>query len=216
MRRPRTPVSWTIIGICVAVWIGELTSPAFLDQVVLAPDLGRTQPWRFLTSAFAHATTILHIGFNMLAVWMLRGLETYLGGRRFTALYLISALAGSAVFVLLATPGSADWYTGLVGASGAIFGLFGALVVVYRHLRQPMTQIWVVLAINAVISFSVPGIAWQAHVGGFFTGLAIGAILISESRRVARGGTDRSWLGLAILTLIIVVALVVKYSLAGS
>ena len=214
-RRPRTPVSWTIIGVCVAVWIGELTSPAFLDQVVLAPDLGRTQPWRFLTSAFAHATTIMHIGFNMLAVWMLRGLETYLGGRRYTALYLISALAGSAVFVLLATPGSVDWYTGLVGASGAIFGLFGTLVVVYRYLRQPMTQIWVVLTINAVISFSVPGIAWQAHVGGFVTGLAIGAIFVGEQRRIGRGGTDRSWLGLTGLTLIIVAALVVKYWLAG-
>ena len=214
-RRPRTPISWTIIGVCVAVWVGELTSPAFLEQVVLAPDLGRTQPWRFITSAFAHATNIMHIGFNMLAVWMLRGLEPYLGGRRYAALYLVSALAGSAVFVLLATPGSAEWYTGLVGASGAIFGLFGALVVVYRHLRQPMTQIWVVLAINAVISFSVPDIAWQAHVGGFLTGLAIGGIFVSEQRRLVHGARDRSWLGLFALTAIIVGALVVKYWLAG-
>lgn len=213
-RRPATPVSWTIIGICTAVWFGELASPTFFNDIILAPDLGRTEPWRFLTSAFAHATNIAHIGFNMLAVWMLRGLETFLGRWRYTALYLVSALGGSAVFVLLATPGSIDWYTGLVGASGAIFGLFGTLIVVYRHLRQPMTQLWIVLAINAFISFSVPGIAWQAHVGGFATGLAIGGIIIGEHRRVLGGHADRTALGVGALAAIIVVALIVKYSLA--
>ncbi len=214
-RRPATPVSWTIIGICTAVWLGELASPPFLDSIVLAPDLGRTEPWRFITSAFAHATNIAHIGFNMLAVWMLRGLETFLGRWRYIVLYLVSALGGSAVFVLLATPGSIDWYTGLVGASGAIFGLFGTLIVVYRHLRQPMTQIWIVLAINAVISFGVPGIAWQAHVGGLATGLAIGGIIIGEHRRALAGHRDRTLFGIGMLTAIIVVALVVKYSLAA-
>ncbi len=216
MRRPPTPVSWTIIVICTAVWLGELASPTFLDDIVLAPDLGRTQPWRFLTSAFAHSTFIAHIGFNMLAVWMLRGLETFLGRGRYIALYLVSALGGSAVFVLLAAPGSTDWYTGLVGASGAIFGLFGTLIVVYRHLRQPMTQIWIVLAINAVISFGVPGIAWQAHVGGLATGLAIGGIIIGEHRRALAGHRDRTAFGIGMLTVIIVVALVVKYVLAAA
>ena len=115
----------------------------------------------------------------MFALWQIGiYLEPMLGRVRFAALYLISALGGSVGYLLLATPpgGIADlqqgssWVIGTVGASGAVFGLFAALLVLNRHLGRSSAGIVVVLAINAVLGFVVPGIAWQAHLGGAITG----------------------------------------------
>lgn len=212
VRPPTTVVTYSIIAICVAVWVGEMRSTAFFDEVALSPELGRTEPWRFLTSAFAHSTNITHILFNMFALWTLRSLEVFLGKARFVALYLLSALAGGVAYVAMANPHSMDWYTGLVGASGAIFGVFGALMVIYRHLGQPVRNLALLLGLNAFIGFTVPGIAWQAHLGGFIAGAAAGAIVIQERKSKSHGGPDRTWLWLGVLTAIVVAAAVVKYA----
>jgi membrane associated rhomboid family serine protease len=92
-------------------------------------------------------------------------LERLLGRLRFLAVYLLSALGGSVLFYLLAPVH--EW--GL-GASGAIFGLFGAYFVVARRLRVDSRSIVFLIVLNLVISFAVAGIAWQAHVGGLLTG----------------------------------------------
>lgn len=213
VRRPGTPVTYGIIAICAAVWLGEIASPSFEDAVVLAPVLGRDEPWRFVTSAFAHASW-LHIACNMLALWTLRSLEPFLGRARFAALYLLSALAGGVAYVALATPDTQTWYTGVVGASGAIFGLFGALLIAYRTLKASTRQLWIVLAINAFISFGFPGIAWQAHVGGFLAGAAAGALVVRERQRAGRGLPDRSWLWLGLMAVAVVAVAVVKYAVS--
>ena len=216
----QTPVvTYTIIAICVIVWLAELVFPGFVDQIILVPALGVTQPWRFVTSAFAHAPEIAHILFNMYALWALgRALETFLGRARYIAAYALSALAGGVVYVAMASPGSdgavlPSWGQGVLGASGAIFGLFGVLLVVQRKLGMSNRSLWVVLALNFGLAFFFPGIAWQAHVGGFLAGLASGWIFFDDANRVSRGSRPAIWRRMGVLTLVFLAIAVVKYLL---
>jgi membrane associated rhomboid family serine protease len=181
----RPVVTLTIIAICVVVWLAQKASPSFSDALAFWPPAARSQPWRFLTAAFEHDTAAglpLHILFNMYALWVLgQYIEPMLGRFRFAALYLVSAIGGSVGYLLMTSPrldpaSGAVFWTATVGASGAVFGLFGALIVFNRHLGRSSRPLYILLAINAVIGF-VPGIAWQAHVGGFLTGAAVGAII---------------------------------------
>lgn len=215
-----TPVvTWTLIGLCVLVWLAELVNPSIADVVVLTPRSGRTEPWRFITSAFAHASGFAHIGFNMYALWVLgRSLEPFLGRARFLAAYMVSGLAGGALFVVMSTT-SGDGNVlpgpdvGVVGASGAIFGLFGVLLIVQRRLGASTRELWIVLAINAGLLLVVPGIAWQAHLGGFLAGVASGVIFFEDPKRVAAGRKPLTWPRMAILTAVIIILVVVKYAL---
>jgi membrane associated rhomboid family serine protease len=162
---------------------------AYLLQVVpgsdvtgrfkFAPVLAEAEPWRLLTSAFLHSPgQPLHILFNMYALWLTGPyLEDLLGRARFLALYLISAIGGSVGYLLIADPQDAQqWFGGAVGASGAVFGLFAAFLVVQRRLKRDAGAMFVVIAINAALSF-LPNVAWQAHLGGLLTGAATAAVL---------------------------------------
>jgi cyclophilin family peptidyl-prolyl cis-trans isomerase len=131
--------------------------------------------------------------------------KPYLLGRaRFVALYLISAVGGSVGFLLLADPTNPfSWYAPVVGASGAVFGLFGATVLVLRKLRLDTRPLVGVIVINAVLGFVISGIAWQAHLGGLVAGTAVTAVLVhapSRRRSVAQIA------GVALVTLVIVLA----------
>ena len=123
-----------------------------------------------------------HVGLNMLALWMIgRSLEPLLGRGRFLTLYLLSALGGSVAVALL------SFTTPVVGASGAIFGLFGALIVIGRHIGANIAGIAIILGINLVIGF-IPGfnVSWQAHVGGLVVGALVGLHLRADA--VGRDG----------------------------
>lgn len=180
--------TYTIIGLCVAAYLFQLVVPGFTEQWEFAPILGRSEPWRLLTAAFLHSPSQqLHILFNMLALWQVgQWLEPFLGRARFIALYLISALGGSVGFLLLAQSTSVEWLTSMVGASGAVFGLFGALLVFLKFLRRPANGLLVLLAINAFIPVVYPNIAWQAHLGGFVTGLVVAGALVGLRDRRRR------------------------------
>ncbi|MEL4503700.1 rhomboid family intramembrane serine protease [Luteococcus sp. H138] len=215
-QRPQLAVvTWSIIALCAAVWLGERTLPGFTEQVVLSPAIGQSEPWRYLTSAFAHDPGgIMHIAFNMFALWSVgQWMELSLGRARFAALYLICALGGGVGYLLLAQPGALSWYAPVVGASGAVFGLFGALLPMYRHIGASSRSMWGVLLINAVISFTIPGIAWQAHLGGFLTGLAASQLMMTAVKRTWQGKPNRTWPWLALVTLLLVLAMVAKYVL---
>ena len=159
-----------------------------------------------LTTAFLHAPNfLLHIAFNMVALWQVGpALEHLLGRARFVALYLISAVGGSVGFLLLADPSNPfSWYAPVVGASGAVFGLFGATVLVLRKLRLTPGRSIGVIVINAVLGFVISGIAWQAHLGGLVAGTAVTAVLVhapSPAPLVAQAA------GVGLVTLVIVVA----------
>ncbi|MFF2452356.1 rhomboid family intramembrane serine protease [Isoptericola sp. NPDC058082] len=178
VRGGRPVVTLTIVALCVVSWVLQLvTGGEWTQRWAFAPSVGLDQPWRFLTAAFLHSTSILHILFNMYALWLTGPfLEQAFGRGRFVALYVLSAIGGSVGYLLLATPTiDGGWNTAVVGASGAVFGLFGAIIPVLRRTGRSAAQILVLIAINMAIPFFVGGIAWQAHLGGLAVGLAMGA-----------------------------------------
>lgn len=168
----------------LAAWCG---TDVFTGQrVCVGVAAGADQWYRVLTSAFLHLE-YWHIGFNMLSLWWIGApLERLLGRTRYLALYLVSALGGSAL-VLLISPES---FT--IGASGAIFGLFGATAVYMRRMRYDMRPILILLALNIVFSFTWANVSWQGHMGGLAAGtlVAIGmAYAPPERRALVQWGT---------------------------
>jgi membrane associated rhomboid family serine protease len=155
------------------------------------------QEYRLLTSAFMHYG-IVHILFNMYALFILGPpLERYFGRLRFGALYFLSALGGSVVVYLFSPLSAAT-----AGASGAIFGLFGATLVAARRLRVDVRSLVVLIVINLVITFTVPGISWQGHVGGLLTGALVAAAYLNAPR--ARRNLVQAGFTLALLALFFV------------
>ncbi|HEY0118416.1 MAG TPA: rhomboid family intramembrane serine protease [Cellulomonas sp.] len=178
VRGGRPVVTIAIIAVCVASYVLQLTVPGWTQRWWFSPAEGATQPWRFLTAAFLHSpSSFLHIVFNMIALWSVGPyLEAALGRARYVTLYLVSAVGGSVGCVVLAPVlGQQAWSTAAVGASGAVFGLFGAVLVVLRRLGNSAGGIIGVIVVNGVLSFVLPGVAWQAHLGGLVTGALLGA-----------------------------------------
>ena len=176
VRGDRPLVTFWIIGLCVASYILQWTVPGWTSRWWFSPIQGASEPWRFLTAAFLHSpSSLLHIVFNMIALWSVGPyLETTLGRARYLTLYVVSAIGGSVGMVVLA-PALGSWGQAAVGASGAVFGLFGAVLVVLRRLGRSAGGIMGVIVVNGVLSFVLPGIAWQAHLGGLVTGALLGA-----------------------------------------
>lgn len=175
-RGGRPIVTLTLIGLNAVSYLLQLTTPTWTSRWAFSPLVGSVQPYRFLTAAFLHSpASFLHIVFNMVALWTVGPLlEQVLGRARYLTLYLVAAVGGSVGAVLLA-PVTHSWNVAIVGASGAVFGLFGAILVVLRRVGGDVRGILGVIVINLVIGF-VPGlgIAWQAHVGGLVVGLLLG------------------------------------------
>jgi membrane associated rhomboid family serine protease len=143
---------------------------------------------------------IFHILLNMYTLWIFgRLLEPMLGRIRFLALYLISGLAGSVGVVVFAAPNAQ-----VLGASGAIFGLMGAFVVIQRRLGGNMTQLYILLAINLAIGF-IPGanISWQAHLGGLIGGALVGLVYLETRKPSARA----LQIGLLIVLTVVLIAI---------
>ena len=126
-------------------------------------------------------------------------LERLLGRLRFVALYVLSALGGSVLFYLLAPANELG-----LGASGAIFGLFGAWFVVARRLKVDSRSIVFLIVLNLGISFVVAGIAWQAHVGG----LIIGGLLTAAYAYAPRGQRTLVQVGATVAVVVVLVVAV--------
>jgi membrane associated rhomboid family serine protease len=173
----RPVVTLTIIAMCVVAYAGQWLVDGFTDRWYYTPIDGHEEPWRFLTSAFLHSPgSIFHILLNMVALWAVGPyLELQLGRVRYVTLYLLSAVGGSCVMLVTAALGWSGWLDGVVGASGAIFGLFGAAFVVMWRSGHPAQGILGIIGVNMVLSFLVPGISWQAHLGGLITGALLAA-----------------------------------------
>ncbi len=183
-------VTWALVGLNVAAYLVEIAYPRAINYGALVgqaydPTLRENvgvafgDLYRLISSAFLHdppgsGLGILHIVFNMWALIVVGpAIERLLGWARFLAVYLVSALGGGVLFYLLASPAA-----GAFGASGAVFGLFGAWFVLSRRLRVDARMVIGLIVINLVISFTVPGIAWQAHIGGLVTGAALTAAYV--------------------------------------
>ena len=175
-------VTIVLLAINVLVFIAvRAGSPQLVNDLVLVPVLVDIEPWRLLTSAFTHLQ-IFHIFANLFMLYQVGPpLEQMLGRIRFVILYLLSALGGSAAVYFLSAPGSAT-----LGASGAVLGLVGALLVISRARGMDVTWILGYVAATAVISFLIPNISWQGHLGGFVTGAAVAWLFVQDTKRRQR------------------------------
>jgi membrane associated rhomboid family serine protease len=136
------------------------------------------ESWRLVTSAFLHGS-FLHIAFNMFVLFALGPtLERILGHARYIVLYITAAFGGSVASYTFSDPKIIS-----VGASGAIFGLMGALVVAGKRLRYDITQVLILIGINIAIGFIAPGVDWRAHLGGLVAGAAVAGLLVYAPRR---------------------------------
>ena len=166
-------VTYALVAANVVMFVLQMVVPGLERALFLWPAgvVAFDEYYRLLTSAFLHDGPT-HILFNMWALWVIGPpLERWLGRTRFVALYLLSALGGSVVVFLL-TPINVP----TLGASGAIFGLFAATLVLSRKLNLDMRWIAGLIVVNLVITFVVPSISWQGHLGGLLTGAALGAL----------------------------------------
>jgi membrane associated rhomboid family serine protease len=172
-------VSKIILIACVVMYVGQLalgddfTARLWLVGLQQDPDGGiggvAAGDWyRLLTAAFLHGS-LWHIAFNMYALWLFGPmLEGAFGRARFVVLYVLAALGGSAASYAF---GSATGPS--LGASGAIFGLFGAYLVVSKRLQRDARPLWVLLGINLALGFVLANIDWRAHLGGLAAGAAV-------------------------------------------
>jgi membrane associated rhomboid family serine protease len=168
-------VTMALIGVNVLVYLitvaqgAGINSPGgslFEKWALFGPAVANGDWWRLLTAAFLHGS-ILHIGFNMFVLYVVGGaVESFMGPMRYLALYLVSGLAGSAG-ALVVNPTEVT-----VGASGAIYGIFGALLIIeYSQTGSLAGQAMTLIAINLALSFTIPGISWGGHVGGLIGGI---------------------------------------------
>ncbi len=232
-RRSANPqtTSLALIAVNVGVWLATVlaggSSSGLVRTLVLRPDggcVGVGAPgastctssgglwlpgvadgavWQLLTNAFLHLD-LLHLLLNMVAVYVLGPqLEGLLGRARFLALYLVSALSASAL-VMWAAP----QFQATLGASGAVFGLFAAYLVVALKVKAPLQPILVILGVNLLITVVGRGfISWQGHLGGFLGGILLAlALVFAPKRQRARW----QWAGVATVVVLVVVVVAAR------
>lgn len=189
MRGEGGTVTKVLIGINVAIFLLGMLAPAliqrleligqsgFAEAIGVTPGVEGGEVWRLLTAAFTH-TQLWHIAVNMFSLWVLGPpLELLLGRLRFTALYLVSAVVASTAAYVLAPA------TDVVGASGAIFGLFGATFMLARRMRADMSWFVGLIAVNVVLNVLFHTVlSWQGHLGGLVAGLVLGGFLAYAPR----------------------------------
>jgi membrane associated rhomboid family serine protease len=204
----RPIVTYILIAVTAFVFLLQLIPGLGITDYLLYAGVYSTplafEPWRMLTTVFVHSQfLIFHVALNMYSLWLFgQALEPMLGRARFLALYLISGFAGS-LGVLYLTAGNVP----VVGASGAIFGLMGAFLVIQRKRGGNMNGLLVLVGINLIIGF-IPGInvAWQAHVGGLVGGALVG--LIYYETRHLRHKRRQTLLITALCVVLVAVSLV--------
>jgi membrane associated rhomboid family serine protease len=205
----RPVVTLALIGINVLIFLVtaiqaksgvDLNSSQIYLDGVLAPTLVASgQLWRLFSGGFLHAS-VIHIALNMVSLYFLGlPLERILGRARFLVVYLLALLGGSAAVMLFSSP-----LTPTIGASGAIFGLMGGLVVVFRRFRYDMRQLLVVLGINLYLSFQLSGISWQGHIGGLLVGAAITAAMVYPPQAIRKKVQIGAAVGLLVLIVVVI------------
>ena len=183
----RPYVTYAIIIACVIVQVlGQLglgTSSGWVQEYSLFPAgiAVYGEYYRLITAVFVHSGW-LHLGMNMMVLWIMgRSLEAAIGRVRMLLLFLMAGFGGAV---------ASYWFNGPlvagVGASGAIFGLFGAVFMVGRELRMNTQEVLTLIGLNLLIGFIIPGVDWHAHLGGLVTGALVGWTLIPRRPRLVQ------------------------------
>lgn len=182
---------WEIHAGGFGVLSGNIPNGTQIDNGLLAPSdvLINHQYYRILTAAFLHGS-IVHLGVNMLSLyWLGRFIELILRPMRMTIVYFVSLFASGLSIIWFSAPNIST-----LGASGAIFGLFGALFAIGLKLgdrgRDLVRSNIGILVLNLVFSFSFPGISWQAHIGGLIAGFMVTYLIFSPPRPVMTRAYD--------------------------
>jgi membrane associated rhomboid family serine protease len=182
LHRRVTPV-WTFIfiAVCVIIFAMEFTVPYFFEQFSFIPALSYSEPWRFVSSIFLHAS-IDHLFFNMFALFVFgMYLESVIGKKKFIIIFFLTGIAGNIAYLMISPQGIIP----AVGASGAIYGVMSTLailrptlIVYVGTIPMPMIVAAVLWTIMEFLGLFVPGnIAHEAHLAGLFLGGLIGFIL---------------------------------------
>lgn len=203
-----TPVvTYTIMALCALVWLGQMFNQQVSAALWYAPIYSTVvsfEPWRMFTAMFTHSTaSFFHLLFNMYALFAFgRQLELMLGRVFYAALYVLSGLGGSLLVMWWAALDMQTFVVPTVGASGALFGVLAATLVVYRHLQINVTSLAVLIAINLLLGF-LPGvnISWQAHLGGMIFG-ALTMLLLLKFTHPQHQGKRMLALGMVLLMII--------------
>ena len=183
------PVTMTLIVITVVCFLGQYVigfSRSIEKFALIGFAAGSDfQPigvaageyYRLLTAAFLHGG-LLHIALNMYVLYILGPpLEQQLGRARYLLVYLASAIGGSVASYCFSAPNTPS-----VGASGAIFGLMGATLVVARAMKREVGGVLVLIGVNLALGFLIPTIDWRAHLGGLIAGAATAALAVYALR----------------------------------
>ena len=216
-------VTWVLVGINLLLYVVLLAHPSLAGDwsmlaIARAPSgqivgVAAGQWYRVLTSAFLPGTGglgLLDIAFNIWALLVVGpAMERVLGSVRYLAVYVASAIGGSIAYFFLAPANQQA-----LGASGAIFGLFGAWFVLSRRLGLDSRQVVFLIVLNLAIGFAVPFIAWQAHVGGLITGALLTAAYAYAPRK--NRVLIQVAASVAIVALLIAGLVIRDYQLVGS
>lgn len=228
-------VTIALIVICVVMFgLQKLIGDSFtfrMNLVAMAPSVGVLPSssdigvaygvgewYRLVTCMFVH-DSVWHLGANMLSLWFIGvPVESRLGRVRYLLTYFTCGIVGSALSYAFL-----PWYAYSLGASGAIFGLFGVLIIVALREKLDMRPILGIVAFNLLLSFTLPGVDWHAHLGGLGAGLLLGAALVYAPRATRRTrwfGNPQNYLptltGVALLALSVAIVLVHSNSLQGT
>jgi membrane associated rhomboid family serine protease len=215
----RAPATFVLIGINVIAFLVEIASGAgglssgtitgiTLDFGLFGPAVADGEWYRILTSGFLHAG-LFHLGFNMFALYVIgQLLEPALGTPRFVALYFASLIAGSFGALLL------DPNALTVGASGAVFGIFGATMIIARGrgMNEIASQLGLLLILNLAITFTVSSISVGGHLGGLAAGLLCAVAIVAGER--GRLGPNRFGAEMGFMVALAVVAFLGAISVA--
>jgi membrane associated rhomboid family serine protease len=196
--------TYILLALNVAVFFGAASSVNARDQMVLfGPSVADGEYWRLITSGFLHIE-IFHVIMNLLALfWLGRMIEPALGHARFVAIYLVSLLTGSLGVLIL------SWDSPTLGASGAVYGLLGAAIVMARNRNIGLMQsgLLPILALNLGITFLIPNISIGGHIGGLVGGMVTTFVIEELSQR------RRNSLPLAVASSVLIGVVAVAVSL---
>ena len=168
----------SLITIICAAYLADQLYPQFYEYTALfGPLVQSGEVWRLFTVALVHGG-ITHLFFNMFTLLVLGNpVEAALGKTRFLIIFFVSLLTGSLASVYL---NSYPYVS--VGASGAVFGLFGAFIAMRKMIHEGVRDIYVIIGLNFIFGFILGGVDWRAHLGGLIGGYLTTAVLLRITR----------------------------------
>jgi membrane associated rhomboid family serine protease len=197
LKRSPARVTLGLVLLNSIIWLLQIVPGLGLtDKLAFVPVSVFVEPWRMITAGFAHdPSNPLHILLNMYSLYIFGSvLEPMIGRWRFLAVWLISIFGGSVAVMYLNTPD-----TWVLGASSGIFGLMASYFVVLRALGDRSRGLIGLIGINLVFGFLMPGVSWQAHLGGLLAGGAMTAVFTN-----ARGSKQAQLIGGILVALVFV------------